>query len=197
MALEESLKTLSSSPVPPPAAPRNRMPPAPMLSAGSPDAERMLYESKPLPRLTVIPDTLASANVCESAPLIVVVPSWLSISTVFASRRKTSTALFPLSLVSVSAVPATAATTFPARSDRTSSTSAAGKTGANRRCTPRSRRRERPRSEFHVSDLNGLRRFIVGPPERRVTWTAQFRGLLSPKQKPHGAISHQGAVIAG
>src|SRR5262245_2310352 len=143
-----------------------------------------------------MPETLESANVWVAAPLIVV-PFVPSISTVLASRRKTLTPLSPLSLVSVSAVPLTAATTFPERSERTSRTSAARKNGAKRRRNRRGRIRERPSSEFHVSALNGLRRFIVGPPEGCVNETTQLlgphniRGPLS-QEKPPGAPSHKG-----
>src|SRR5262249_53279165 len=159
MVLKESLLTSRWSPVPPPAAPRNRIPPAPTLRAGLPAREKMKYESKPLPRLTVIPDTLESAKVTEPAPLIVVPTP--SISTVLASKRKTLTVLSPLSLVSVSAVPATVATTFPERSDRTSRISAAGTTGVYRRRTRRGRRRERRREESHDNDTSGLESFMV------------------------------------
>jgi hypothetical protein len=107
----------------------------------------------------VIPETLESAKICEAAPLIVV-PKPL-ISTCVASRRKTSTKLSPPSLVRVSAVPLTAATTFPERSDRTSRTSATRQTWAKSRYARRGRRRDRIRSEFHVSDLNGLESFMV------------------------------------
>src|SRR5262245_10205522 len=201
MAVKESLLTSRWSPVPPPAAPWNRIPPAPTLRAGLPACEKMKYESKPLPRLTVIPDTLESAKVWEAAPLIVVpIPS---ISTVLASSRKTLTVLSPRSLVSVSAVPFTAAATFPERSERTSRTSAAGKTGVKRRQTRRGRRRERRREESHDNDTSGLESFMVctlgegqryeektnGPTAATASCGSSRLHFLSRKVRLHGRIA--------
>src|SRR5262249_29602670 len=128
---------------------------------------------------------------------LIVVPLKPSISTVLASRRKTLTALSPLSLVRVRAVPFAAATTLPERSDRTSRTSAAGKPEAKpHRTRRRVRPRECPRIEFHVSDLNGLRRFIAGPRERQMTRKTHLWGTPSPGQILQG-VSTRRAVIAG
>src|SRR5262249_22896494 len=104
-------------------------------------------------------ETLASAKVWKPAPLIVVPTP--STSTVLASRRKTLTVLSWLSLGRVSAVPFTAATTFPERSERTSRTPPRGKIGANRRRTRRGRGRERRLGDSHDNDTSGLESFMV------------------------------------